>query len=268
MSNRGRAAKRGRPTAAVTASPSADAEESSAAKCQRLERELSELKERDAQIARNKRYESLKRLVDVLLPKEMRRNGTYAIESATIHSDLKKVYSYINCGLSNMKYHDLAQVVFTFRSVDDPSDAKTCFECRLELINDNRLVFHCRKNNTSIKFEGAVQRDLDAFEDAFHSAARAAHEVFRTALGLKPTWCYILLAMLLYNEHVFDSITSPVARTAEDTMDACNILAPFWGVDMTCDDGFWFPFIVRLMTPEFALRLDYTKDCEHFLFNQ
>lgn len=244
---------------------STEKRETNEAKRQRL---LAELATLDASDKENS-AEMLARLIHVLIPLDLKRNGTFTVKKSerTPGSTARKIYSYIHSGLSCMKYTTLSEVVFSFRD-HMPSGTETepevTFRCYLQLINRDRLEFHCHMqppvDSAVAEWTVEVVNDIDAFETAFHSAARAAHPIYRPAFGTTPAWCYILLAMLACTDHVFDPMSDTAAcrmqRVPVDERRAMfDILARFWVRDL--DECDWtqciYPFIVRLMSPEFAL---------------
>lgn len=249
---------------------SIEKKETNEAKRQRL---LAELATLDASDKENS-AEMLARLIHVLIPLDLKRNGTFTVKKSerTPGTTACKIYSYIHSGLSCMKYTTLSEVVFRFRdrmpSGTEPEpepEPELTFRCYLQLINCDRLEFHCHMqhpaDNAVAEWTVKVVNDIDAFETAFHSAARAAHPIYRPAFGTTPAWCYILLAMLVCTDHVFDPMSDTAVcrmqRVPTDERRAMfDILAQFWP-DRDLDKCEWtqciYPFIVRLMSPEFAL---------------
>ena len=246
--------------------------ETRAAKRQRLLDELAALDASDTDKHAVERAAMLKRLVNVLLPAYLKRNGEFTVTrcETTPNSSGKCIYADIHSGLQNMKYNTLAIIEFDFRD-HVPNSTSTPFICRLELVNADKLVFHCKTQEPANMKPGThygmdapwsvdVTSDLDVFEASFHKAARRANYVYRPAFGTTPAWCYILLSMLVYTDHVFDPVRDvDCARVQrvfrEDCIEA--ILQPFW--DLCGEKHEWaqglYPFIVQLMSPAFALSI-------------
>ena len=222
----------------------------------------------DATAAARARTEMLKRLIDVLLPADLKRNGSFRVTrcETTPGSNPRAIYERIyGIGLNDMiHYNTLAIVEFTFCDYA-PDGVETAFKCYIRLSSDEKLVFHCMSpglasNDARWAVELCAKNNV--FEERFHKEARAAHPAYRPAFGTTPAWCYILLSMLVYTDHVFDSADNDDYRRVqhafcESHMDA--LLKPFW--DATASSP--YPFLVRLMPPEFALSVN-TEDSDIF----
>ena len=249
--------------------------ETRAAKRQRLLDELAALDESDAAERADKRNAMLKRLVDVLIPEDLKRNGEFVITRCvtTPNSSGELIYADIHSGLQNMKYNTLAIIEFDFRDYMSTS-ASMSFRCLLEMVNANELVFHCKTlvpaNVTPGAFYGEdapwsvnVSSDIDVFEAAFHKAARTANSTYRPAFGTTPAWCYILLSMLVYTDHVFDPVDDADFSRVQRNFKADDIgalLDPFWNLadkKHAWAPGLYpfYPFLVQLMPPAFALSI-------------
>lgn len=249
--------------------------ETRAAKRQRLLDELAALDASDTEKHAAERAAMLKRLVNVLLPADLKRNGEFTVTrcETTPNGSGKSIYADIHSDLQNMKYNTLAIVEFDFRDYAS-SSASTSFICHLELINTDRLMFHCKTRGPANVTPGElygedapwsvdVTSNLDVFEAAFHKAARAANSVYRPAFGTTPAWCYILLSMLVYTDHVFDPVDEPDFSRVQRNFKADVIgalLDPFW--NLTDKKHVWaqglypfYPFLVQLMPPAFALSI-------------
>lgn len=249
--------------------------ETRAAKRQRLLDELAALDESDAAERADKRDAMLKRLVNVLIPQDLKRNGVFVVTRCvtTPNSSGRCIYADIHSGLHNMKYKTLAIIEFDFRDCMSTS-AHVSFRCLLELVNTDRLVFRCKTliptNMAPGELYGEdaswsvdVKSDINVFEADFHKAARTANSIYRPAFGTTPAWCYILLSMLVYTDHVFDPVNeADFCRVQhnfkEDGIDA--LLNPFW--NLTDKKHAWapdlypfYPFLVQLMPPAFALSI-------------
>jgi hypothetical protein len=246
--------------------------ETRAAKRQRLLDELAALDASDTEKHAVERAAMLKRLVNVLLPADLKRNGEFVVTrcETTPDSSGEIIYADIHSGLQNMKYNTLAIIEFDFRDHVSNSTS-TPFICRLELVNADRLVFHCKTREPANMPPGThygldapwsvdVKSDLDVFEASFHKAAHSANYTYHAAFGTTPAWCYILLSMLVYTDHVFDAVDDDDhERVQRAFREDCigDILQPFW--DLRDKKHEWaqglYPFIVQLMPPAFALSI-------------
>ena len=136
-------------------------------------------------------------------------------------------------------------------------------------------MFHCKTRGPANVTPGSlygvdapwsveVKSNLDVFEADFHKTARSANSVYRPAFGTTPAWCYILLSMLVYTDHVFDAVDDDDhERVQRAFREDCigDILQPFWprSYDTRNTHGL-YPFLVQLMTPMFALNIDDTDE--------
>lgn len=243
--------------------------ETRAAKRQRLLDELAALDASEPKVDE----EMLKRLVDILIPADLKRNGAFQLKTCTItpNNTAEGIYSDIHSGLQNMKYNILAEVVFDFRDYMRNA-SETRFRCYLQLVNADRIEFHCETQllvkpapgelyGKDAPWSVRVTSDIDVFEAAFHKAAREANSTYHPAFGTTPAWCYILLSMLVYTDHVFDPADnadfSRVQHVFKESDAMAALLEPFW--DLTNEKHAWaqglYPFIVQLMPPAFALSI-------------
>lgn len=241
-----------------------------AAKRQRLQKKIEALDALDALDASNAlgattaaraRSEMLMRLIHVLLPADLIRNGAFEVTrcETTPGSNPRAIREMIHGGkMRDMThYHVLSIVEFTF--CDYALDgAETSFACCIRLVNNNQLVFHCKSpgllHDDAFWNVEVTGDNNNIFETRFHKAARAAHPAYRPAFGTTPVWCYILLSMLVYTDHVFDSIDNDDHRRVQYDFlesDMRELLIPFWDAMPSSP----YPFLVRLMPPEFALSI-------------
>jgi hypothetical protein len=99
-----------------------------------------------------------------------------------------------------------------------------------------------------------VNPDLKKFESQIDKGLGDEHFKKFTS---NSAWTYILLSMLVYNDHVFDTLTDmavPRRRTASDA--ACELLSHFWKRGPDSPTGAHWPFLVQLMPREFAFHVD------------
>ena len=113
--------------------------ETRAAKRQRLLDKLAALDESDAAERAVERAAMLKRLVNVLIPADLKRNGEFTVTrcETTPNSSGELIYADIHSGLQNMKYNTLAIIEFDFRD-HVSSSTSIPFICHLKLVNTDR----------------------------------------------------------------------------------------------------------------------------------
>lgn len=232
------------------------------------------------------REDMLKRLVKVLLPAELMRNYNYDIicaetcveknvHNGTMRGNPPQWVKKANPPVPIPGAHDLCKVVFIGSIIE--------YECKLQLVDGKTLCFTCeRKYDPELKWSIDVNPDFDLFEAEFEKTMRRVTQPneFRP-IGTKPTWCYILLSMLVYTDLVFAPLDDKDAvRTQRDLPHADAVrtmLSQFWDMDAAfetyCEDGeyencvhLYYPFLVRLMTPEFALALNAENALDKFIF--
>ena len=193
------------------------------------------------------RSEMLLSLADTLLPLDLRRNGVFAMYNA-VTGDLERI--------DRTRSTLLSRIEFTYRA--DPQSRRTRAACALTLTQSGKLAFTCTVRPNS-KWRITLDPDLDRFEERYDREARAAPGIYRAIIGTKPSWCYVLLSMLVYTDQVFcDPALEHRIRLqhAHRSGPAYAILKEFWDVK---PEGELYPFLVRLMKPEFALRLDASR---------
>lgn len=228
----------------------------------------------------------LKQLVKALLPAELVRNHNYDIKCAETYIE-KNVHNSTMRGnppawvkranppVPITGAHDLCKVAFIGSIVN--------YECKLQLVDGTTLRFTCeRKDDPELSWSIDVNPDFDVFEAEFEQTMRRCTQPneFRP-VSTKPTWCYILLSMLVYTDQVFAPLDDEDAvRTQRDLPHADvvrEMLNHFWDMDAafeeweeTGDDKscarLYYPFLVRLMTPEFALALNTETALGKFIF--
>lgn len=125
-----------------------------------------------------------------------------------------------------------------------------------ELNVDNLQSPECNQNARYMHEPSIMQVGpcLNKFESRINMGLGGTY--FRK-VETRPAWTYILLSMLVYNDHVFDPLTDttvPRRRTVSDA--ACELLSHFWkrGPDSTYR-AHW-PFLVKLMSREFTFHVD------------
>ena len=221
----------------------------------------------------------LKRLVKALLPAELTRNHDYDITCAETYIE-KNVHrtpvgrDALDC-VTYVNAQVLCKVVFT--------GSFTSYECKLQLGNGNTLCFTCeRKDDPKLKWSIDVNPDFALFDAEFEETMRRTTQPNEFGpIGTKPTWCYILLSMLVYTDHVFAPLDDKDAvRTQRDLPHAIavrELLNCFWDMDAAWATAIetdehadyarlYYPFLVRLMTPEFALALNAETALDNFIF--
>lgn len=167
-----------------------------------------------------------------------------------------KMYEALTRDLDNVdrtRRTQLSRIKFSYRQ--SRRSARVLGVCSLTLVPPGKLVFACRIRSNS-KWQITLDADLDRFEERYEREARAAPGAYRAIIGTTPAWCYVLLSMLVYTDQVFcDPALEHRIRLqhAYRTGPAYAILKEFWDVK---PEGELYPFLVRLMRPEFALRLD------------
>lgn len=259
----------------------------------RLKAKLAALRTENAAHSQRARDAMLVRMVDKLIPVELKCGGTYQIEKACIHDDFVKIYRRSNnSSLHSCRNVELARVVFTFeeRNPNDTIAAITKTSSKryacwlmLEVSATPSLTFHYVEETTpaseityvvSITLNG---QDLDSFERVFHRLIHENTPSYIRAFSTRPVWAYILLAMLTYNEHVFDDANDCLyKRVRKDTADGAvaGILEPFAStLFVTNPSQPWemIPrYLVRLMPREFALSINgqSEEDCIEFFIRQ
>lgn len=190
------------------------------------------------------RPEMLLSLAETLLPLDLQRACDVSIYHA-VTGDLDNV--------DRTRSNQLSRVEFTYRC--SPRSKRTRGACKLLLLPTGKLAFACHIRSNA-KWQIAIDADLDRFEEHYDREARAAPGAYRAIIGTKPSWCYMLLSMLVYTDQVFcDPALEHRIRLqhAYRSGPAYAILKEFWDVK---PEGELYPFLVRLMKPEFALRLD------------
>lgn len=226
----------------------------------------------------------LKRLVHALIPAELTRDHNFEIICAETYVE-KNVHHGTMRGKPSAWVHviqvpipgahDLCKVLFI--------GSLNTYECKLQLIDGNTLCFTCeRKEDPRLFWSVDVNPNFDLFEAEFLEMMRRTTQPneFRP-ISTKPTWCYILLSMLVYTDQVFAPLDNEdVVRTQRDLPHAeatREMLNRFWDMDKAWDEAIntdecadyarlYYPFLVRLMTPEFALALNPETALDKFIF--
>lgn len=146
------------------------------------------------------------RLVETLLPAKMKQNGAFAIKHAETHACLDQIIYNRHAAMYGEDCRSslvLARLVFTFEGAP--------IECMLELANRARLVFHCKKivdlEKTPVGVPYTYAKEsccVDVCSDfrVFEANFKRACPYWLLACGKQPIWCYILLAMLVYDDEL------------------------------------------------------------------
>lgn len=215
-----------------------------------------------------KKEHKLKSIVASLLPPDMQH---IEVEHADVFDDATDIFYEL---LNGATYYRLASC--TFRDSDClASEAHHCHIAVDQADGEAKIVFVCARGDTE-KTEFATLRipidtpsDLDQFERDFSDTIRNKRPEYRKVLGTRPVWAYVLLSMLVYTEHVFAPLEQKdVQRVQRDVKKrrVHEVIGKFW----TFGRGTKFleqtiaPFLVRLMPPAFALKLNLQRDATLF----
>ena len=220
------------------------------------------------------------KLVDLLIPAYLKRKNDITITRAQITPDAPICIAEFSMEVSRK---------YAFEREHDGAD----FEVTATLLRDKNtnamsvgVSLSTNRNTRFIKCD--VQRDLDAFERAFEEAACSSLSIVCDVIGHGAVIPCILLCMLVYTEHAFDPLSNDddgdggdVKRTqrAAPHADATRkMLARYWDMDKAYADVFEtdegngeysqmiYPFLVRLMTPEFAMECACEDMINEFMF--
>lgn len=197
------------------------------------------------------RSEMLLSLAETLLPPDAQRScdvSMYHAETGDLVVD-----SVVVRTRRRRRRNPLSRIDFTYRP--RPQTKRERGSCKLLPLSTGKLAFACHLRSNS-KWQITLDADLDRFEERYEREARAAPGIYRAIIGTKPSWCYVLLSMLVYTDQVFCDLALEHRirlQHAYRTGPAYEILKEFWDVK---PEGELYPFLVRLMRPEFALRLD------------
>lgn len=216
-------------------------------------------------------------LVQALLPAYLKRANKYRVTRAEITPD------------APVQLAELCMDIF--RIYDEPidSDARApILSVSAHLLRDKNTGELCVKLNlssggprgTSVVRPTSLQSDLDAFEREFEKNARRELPSVCEVIGYGAVIPYILLCMLVYTEHVFapldDRAVERTQRRAPHTEPVRELLEPYFDMEgareEVVDEGvgsysrLFYPFLVRLMPPEFALDINCEDMLSMFIF--
>lgn len=254
----------------------------------RLKTELAALRSEKAAHTQRGRDAMFVRMVEKLIPTELTRDGTYTIEKATVHGDFAKVRQLLDSRFDDCHREELARVVFSVEEKNSVSSLRVNmirqYSCwlTLDVADEPSLTFHYVAGTMPIggrHYVVSITRngqDLDAFEETFCRLMHENTSSYIPAFSTRPAWAYILLAMLTYNEHVFDDAYSMHRRVREDTADgaAADILETFastlFGTKPSQPWEMIPKYLVRLMPREFALSINGLSDevCRQFFIRK
>lgn len=202
------------------------------------------------------------RLVMQLLPAYLTRNNRYTIVRAAISSAPAST--------------ELAELVL---HVEPTTGSTACaVSCALRRdVSSSRKLRVC----VSARCAGAmfgefamyVREDLDEFDRVFE--AHVKREFLPTApqmIGHGATLAYVLLSMLVYTEHVFASLDDKTIKRTQrgekHAADVQRVLDAYWAAAAAAATDTCYPFLVRLMPPEFALRIKTVEQLGMFIFQE
>lgn len=210
------------------------------------------------------------KLVELLIPAYLKRKNEFTITHAQITPDAPVCIA------------GLSMEIYRKPLLEHECSSPAAFGVTASLLRDKNTgdmavnVTLTPKNSTHfIKCD--VQRDLDAFERAFEEQACGGLSIACDVIGHGAVIPCILLCMLVYTEHVFDPLSDEcdddggggyvkrTQRTAPHADATRKMLGRYWDMDKAYADVFEtdegngeysqliYPFLVRLMTPEFAM---------------
>lgn len=217
----------------------------------------------------------LVKLVDLLIPAYLKRRNDYTITHAQI--TLNAPACIAEFGMQVSRKH-------TFEREHNTADFNvTSTLLRDKNTNDMSVNVSLLTKRSTHFIKCDVQSDLDTFERAFEESACSQISVACDVIGHGAVIPCILLCMLVYTEHAFDPLSDEcddgVKRTqrAAPHADATRkMLNKYWDMDKAYADAFEtgdgeysaliYPFLVRLMTPEFAMESACEDMLNEFIF--
>lgn len=212
----------------------------------------------------------LLRLVTMLQKKNIRTHispieGSFRIEikDAWVCNNATAIYAttmFADTGNHGNQMIKLASIEFKFSNHD--------YEYTLFMKQDGLYVQlgelnvgnlqppECNENARYMREPSILQvtPDLNKFESRINMGLGGTHF---SQIETRPAWTYILLSMLVYNDHVFDPLADTAVlrrRTGSDA--ACELFSHVWKRGPDSLYGAHWPFLVRLMSREFAFHVD------------